>query len=744
MAAGRVMSSRLTLLRKSNRLLSLIVCIAFALSVLLIWTGTRAINQIEQEDIQLIEQLQKTKTPPKHVSTTRHQKTNPKILTAYLESPSTLQRDVKPLPIRNTTKESLRKIEFPHVNSCATLMQDFPIDDFPTGDPFLPWLHDFFPSRDGSSIQFIAQNRRRCDTGDDREAIMSFWEPQIALFQPIPIVQQDDNTFYLADSPETATHPETRFLCRFHTDTETFTTVSKYPFNYEYVTWRKHKQAMFEVKGKDVAQFWLSTLLFSCPVPPPLQSSIREGAGDTTQVLVYLDLIPIRTLARRRFFLTQEHVGPKYFAKTKIFNATLNFGTQHRLPDLDDSGRWQNLPICPLPPISLTTPDDSSTHSIDNHSVNTEPMKKSKPFRLVACTWASASYTRRGDVVTVSDSASRLVEWIEFNLLVGFDHVVVYDNTDIPVNETSPIYKVTAKYSPEVVSYHRWPCHICNNNRPQNPNPGERSSQYGAEASCRERYGPLTEWLSFTDADEYLVPMTPGEDHTWKPLLDEMDDKKIRILKFLSSRGKPRVNLMGVNEDQSTCKDPLPPRGPNVDRIEPCIGPLASEPLLSVYNCDFIRPPKPERFARAMKQIYRPDHVLSHFVHYSTVTTDIAQTYIDLKKTSNEEFFPFVHASSWVKKSPEIFLDELNQGCLIHARSVLPHETMRKTAECFLGSKTNCVLGYACDDSVKFSDSLHKSNSFHNPDGSFCNCWRNQIVDDFFVPKLKERLGMIS
>ena len=42
-------------------------------------------------------------------------------------------------------------------------------------------------------------------------------------------------------------------------------------------------------------------------------------------------------------------------------------------------------------------------------------------------------------------------------------------------------------------------------NRPAHKSPGERSSQYAAESSCRERYGDLTEWLTFIDTDEYMV-----------------------------------------------------------------------------------------------------------------------------------------------------------------------------------------------------------------------------------------------
>ena len=51
-----------------------------------------------------------------------------------------------------------------------------------------------------------------------------------------------------------------------------------------------------------------------------------------------------------------------------------------------------------------------------------------------------------------------------------------------------------------------------------------------------------------------------------------------------------------------------------------CLTKSDAKTYLETYNCEYIKTPKPERFARAMKQLYRPNFVLSHFVHYSTVT----------------------------------------------------------------------------------------------------------------------------
>ena len=322
---------------------------------------------------------------------------NTLILTAYMEPPETLDSSKKPLPPRDTNRSRLKRVEFPDVQQCSSVWETFPINDYPASDPFLPWIHDYFPSEDGTMIQFVAQNRRRCDTGDSREEIMLFWEPQMALFQPIPVVEESDGRIRLASSVEEATVKETRFICRFHTADEEYTTLSEFPFNYEYVSWRKGKDSMLQKTGTDNLQFWLSQLMFHCPVPDELQHAVARGehvVHDKSQL--WLDLIPIRTPARNgeRIF-TQDHVGATLLKSVKLLDLQSEFGNHHYLPEIEDSGRWANLPIC-LPPF---TP---------------------KQYKLTACTWTSASYTRRGDAVTLGDTEARLREWILFQKLGTF------------------------------------------------------------------------------------------------------------------------------------------------------------------------------------------------------------------------------------------------------------------------------------------------------------------------------------
>lgn len=104
------------------------------------------------------------------------------------------------------------------------------------------------------------------------------------------------------------------------------------------------------------------------------------------------------------------------------FNPWLFWGDHHVLPYIEASGRWENVPVC--------------THPGTGYEIANKDFEN-KPHKLIACLWASASFTTRGNAQAVSDTTARIVEWIEFHLLVGFDHIYVYDNTGAHTNETS-------------------------------------------------------------------------------------------------------------------------------------------------------------------------------------------------------------------------------------------------------------------------------------------------------------------
>ena len=541
-------------------------------------------------------------------------KRNRKVVTAFLEPPSPAWQPQdsdsdypRPLPRRLNSRSDLVARKFPKVGrSCATLTASLGtevVNTFGTtpavnsSDPFLPWIHDYFVSSDddnsdGSTgrdlrLQFVGQNRRNCDTGKDRTGVMQFWAPQMALFQPIPVVRTDyrngTSRFRLygdglledklelkrdasVDVLREQLISETRFVCRFHwrsdvdTDYDATSSIthSTFDFNYEYVSWRK-KSVMMAKGSTKRSEFWNSQLLFSCPIPNEFQETLRgDLVRDSASPLkdgmatALVDVIPIRTPPRYdKKWLTPHMIGAVAFSQIKttsdFFNIQKEFGVDHVLPPIAESGRWANLPVCPreiIPRPKIHTPKELLPATTATK----------KPHRLVLCTWTSASYHRRGeddDQEPLNDNSLRLREWLIFHKLVGFDHVYIYDNTP-PMDghdySSSSLYQLVQEFDSSFVTLHPWPAKICNNNRPGNKNPGDRSSQYAAEATCRERYGPLTDWMAFIDTDEYLTPMkvneTGGESTTWMPILDDMERRGAAIMKFKSGRNFPRIHLM--------------------------------------------------------------------------------------------------------------------------------------------------------------------------------------------------------
>lgn len=214
-------------------------------------------------------------------------------------------------------------------------------------------------------------------------------------------------------------------------------------------------------------------------------------------------------------------------------------------------------------------------------------------------------------------------------------------------------------------------------------------------------------------------------------------------------------------ENQTMCVDPVPQVRKPPGRPQDCLEPSKNNSFLKTYNCEYIRPPRPDRFERAMKQIYRPDYVQSHFVHYSTVTKDISKYYKD--HGPGDPYSRKVHQKQWQLNAPEVFLDEINEGLLVHTRSVLPHESQYRKQGCQIGSKWGCALGkpgksfyffcsfliqsllsianicsgYVCPDSTPFVDEKHKDNAFVDDSGQYCNCWKNSKIEDLYAPNLE-------
>lgn len=687
---------------------------------------------------------------------------------------------VSPLPLRTQRPQDLRQVTYPAVQTCQDMPAKFPVDrglqmdpntgdpivwnvgDNPTppdfdmqelpycpveADPFLPWIHDLFPSPDGSVVHFLAQNKRRCRTGQKFTEDVNRLLPQVSLMQTVSVERLTESqarqlapSLWHADDKESKSQSSssfsspryrlapfaesapdgkyTRFLCRFHTmDFGTGQpvllneTLSTYPFNYELAAYRKGHNNLHTPKGKDSKFFWTSNLHFTCPVPKPLQNLVATGAtilSDGTPTL-WLDIVPIRTPPRyEEMHLDTDVIGPyNEWAGVRPFNATQQWGKAHVLPAVEASGRWANLPICP-PPTATENPSESN-----NHDDNLEKAKKpadsdenvssEKPHYLSACLWASAEFKTRGQRKgAISDTVQRLYEWLTFHFMVGFDHVYVYDNSGAHTNATNlePILKLFG----DKVTRIEWPAMVCNNNIPAHDSTGERSSQYAAENSCRTRYGPFSEWIAAFDTDEYFAPM--GDYTDLKHVLRDAASHGANILSFRSSRGRLRREASEHVEE---------------GRVQ-----LENTTFLEAYNCDSAGSPKPNWADRARKQIYRPDYVLYHYVHYSTVTVGHTITYAQGQK-----------AHRYAERAPsERVVDEMKEAVMVHTKTITQEQTnfyLKRCRNDYPKKWQGCWVAYPWPH-----DKTEKQNE--DPDGMEYNCFINRRVEDYWVPKLRKAL----
>jgi len=282
-------------------------------------------------------------------------------LTAYIEPINQTEWKIQPLPVRQTTHDQLHKVSYPHVNSCSAFTSQFPIDNPPVDlDPFLPWIHDVFPSSNGKYVMFVAQNRRRCYNGQKMfkttdvipEGVIPhkgyvhvdpgknyYMRPQAALFQHVPVkrIDTDDNIVSGGDNSENeilepryrlASHEEadpigmeTRFICRFKLYDATSSTtsiigysLSEYELDYDYHTFRKGYRYTHTENGYDNHVIWTSQLLFKCPIPTEYHDTVSRGDhvkdNDDDYTTMFVDVVPIRTAPR--YMPPREFLPPRY------------------------------------------------------------------------------------------------------------------------------------------------------------------------------------------------------------------------------------------------------------------------------------------------------------------------------------------------------------------------------------------------------------------------------------------------
>jgi hypothetical protein len=133
----------------------------------------------------------------------------------------------------------------------------------------------------------------------------------------------------------------------------------------------------------------------------------------------------------------------------------------------------------------------------------------------------------------------------------------------------------------------------------------------------------------------------------------------------------------------------------------------------------------------AEKQIYRADYVKQHFIHYSTVTETTNMLYGDyVKQFGNTRAFPDPKSR---------FVDEVNEGLMLHSKAIARQDTAGWVRNChqnFTGFD-QCRIGYPWP---RGSDEVVKADN----DGWNYNCYAHEKIDDYWGPRLQEKLKEIG
>ena len=122
-----------------------------------------------------------------------------------------------------------------------------------------------------------------------------------------------------------------------------------------------------------------------------------------------------------------------------------------------------------------------------------------------------------------------LEEWLEYHLLVGFDHFYLYDNegSDAVRELLAPYFRAG------VVSHH--PFTWVNGTRHDRPTRlGGRDKNHVAFGHAVRHYRAEFDWIMKIDIDEFLVPL---EGESIVDLVDQRDPAKVKCIRV------PRINF---------------------------------------------------------------------------------------------------------------------------------------------------------------------------------------------------------
>jgi len=135
----------------------------------------------------------------------------------------------------------------------------------------------------------------------------------------------------------------------------------------------------------------------------------------------------------------------------------------------------------------------------------------------------------------------------------------------------------------------------------------------------------------------------------------------------------------------------------------------------------------------AEKQIYRPDYVRQHFIHYSSVTA--------LSELSMSEFKAAGYDWDRTRAFPDPnsrFGDELNEATMLHTKAVASQDTIGWPEAC----RDKYTGGVMCRVGVPFPDDYDaKVHGTGDKEGWAYNCYPNKRVDNYWAPLLLKAIN---
>lgn len=153
--------------------------------------------------------------------------------------------------------------------------------------------------------------------------------------------------------------------------------------------------------------------------------------------------------------------------------------------------------------------------------------------------------------------------------------------------------------------------------------------------------------------------------------------------------------------------------------------------MLQTYNCDRQSGPK-TRVMPAEKQIYRPDYVKQHFIHYSAVTV--------VSEMSISEFTSAGYDWHKTRAFPDPnsrFSDEANEATMLHTKAVARQDTVGWEEACMDKYRG----GLMCRIGVPFPDNYHeKTHGTGDEKGWAYNCYPNKKIDEYWALRLEQAI----